>query len=223
MTTTQANSWRAAVRACCIGIAFWLAGPAHAAVYTGIWDPPFGSPFTADLAWRGSATFSLPPGCLAGTADLDNAVDCGGGAVVTQATVELYDTDAPVTPLATLVFDAGSLLIQTLRFDDGEFIGLSTSLSDSLLPAAGLGAYGISDSIAFALQFTLADGPRLGILDTDCDLRCGWQFNDATNFPAQFQITAVSEPGSAALGALALGLLASARRRRSQPARRRRP
>lgn len=215
MTTTRTHSWRAAVRAFGIGIAFWLAGAAQAAVYTGIWDPPFGSPFTADLAWRGSATFSLPPGCQAGTADLDNADDCGGGAVVTQATVELYDTDAPVTPLATLVFDAGSLLIQTLRFDDGEFIGLSTSLSDSLLPAAGLGAYGIPDSMAFALQFSLDDGPRLGVLDTACDVRCGWQFNDATSFPAQFTISQVSEPGSAALGVLALGLLAAVRRRRA--------
>lgn len=214
MTTTRTHPWRAAVRAFGLGLTFWLAGHAQAAVYTGIWDPPFGTPFTADLGWRGSATFSLPPGCVAGTADLDNTEDCGGGAVVTQATVELYDTDAPVTPLATLVFDAGSLLIQTLRFDDGEFIGLSTSLSSSPALAADLDDYGILDSMLFALQFTLADGPRLGVLDTACDLRCGWQFNDATQFPAQFRITAVSEPGSAALGALALGLLAAARRRR---------
>lgn len=215
MTTTRIASWRAALRAFGLGLALWLAGSAHAAVYTGIWDPPFGSPFTANLGWRGSATFVLPPGCVAGTADLDNLYDCDGGAVVTQATVELYDTDAPESPLGTLVFDVGSLAIQTLRFDDGELIGLATSLSDDIVPAAGLGNYGISDTMGFALQFTLEGGPRLGVLDLGCTRGCDRVFNDAASFPPQFRITAVSEPGSAALGALALGLLVAVRRRRA--------
>ena len=217
MATNMASSWRAAVRAFCIGVAVWLAGPAHAAVYTGIWDPPFGAPFTADLGWRGTATFSLPPGCLTGTGDLDNADDCGGNAVVTQATVELYDVDTPITPLAILVFDAGSLEIQTLRFDDGDLVGLSTGLSDDIFVPGGLGSYGVSAAMGFALRFSLDlydEGPQLGVLDTACTDECDRQFNDAANFPPQFRIRQVSEPGSAALGALALGLLAAARRRR---------
>jgi MYXO-CTERM domain-containing protein len=214
VATTWIDAWRAGWRAALVGIVVALAGPAQAAVYTGIWDPVYGAPFSADLGWRGSATFSLPPGCLAGTADLDNGTDCGGAAVVTQATVELYDAGTPGHDLlATLVFDPLTIGIQTLRFVDGDLTGLATSLSAALSPGVDLGAFGVSDATVFALQFTLAEGPRLGWLDCsrhDCDSG----FNDAIQFPPSFTITAVDEPGTAALGALALGLLAAGRRRR---------
>jgi hypothetical protein len=215
-TTTRTLAWRSALRTLGLALACWLAGPAHAAVYTGIWDPPFGNPFTADLGWRGSATFSVPPGCvLGGSGDVDNFYDCDGQAVVTQATVELYDTDAPESPLATLIFDVQTLLIEALRFDDGELVGVSTGLSARVVPAAGLGLYAIPDTMGFQLQFTLSGGPRLGVLDTECGSRdCELVFNDAQNFPPQFRIFAVSEPGSAALGGLALALVAGLRRRR---------
>src|SRR5262245_31585856 len=103
-----------------VGALLVVAAPARAAIYTSVWDPTYGAPFT-NLGWRGTANFSVPDSCKpSGSADVNNALECGGLAAVTAAQVELYDiTDAQQATLTTLVFDPLSLTISTLRYLEG--------------------------------------------------------------------------------------------------------
>ncbi len=174
----------------------------QAAVYRAVWDPAYGAPFTG-LGWRGTAGLFVPSACQpSGTADVDNAMACSGGAVVTNAEVELYDINAAGQPtLETLVFGETTLIIDTLRYVVGELTQFTTSSSNFVDPTSDLSALGVPATAEFFLQFTL-DGPRLG--SHDCST-CVVSFNDAVNFPPHFTITSVPEPGSIAL--LALGLL----------------
>jgi hypothetical protein len=192
-----------------------LAAPAHAVVYVGIWDPEYGQPF-AGLGWRGTAQFFVPDTCVpTGSADVDNASACGGAAAVTAASVELYDVANPTPTLATLVFTPSTLLIDTLRYINGELTQLDTTLSDFVLPNADLSAFGVGNDTSFALQFTL-ENPRLAFASECRGPNCDPSgFNDNANFPPDFRITRlqVPEPGTLALVALAIVGAAAARRR----------
>jgi len=198
-------------------LAAMVAGPSHAALYTGVWDPTYGSPF-GNLGWRGSADFSVPDSCLPiGTADVINATACGGGAAVTGARVELYDTtDTAQTTLATLVFNETTLVIGTLRFIEGALTELTTTDSNLVAPAADLTAFGVTPFTEFFLNFGL-DGPHLGW--ATCAAVANFcqtgGFNDGTQFPPTFTITRVvpvPEPTTLWLAGLALLSLVPVRR-----------
>ncbi len=213
------NSTMSRVRHWLRGLAFLsvaATGMANAATYSGIWDPPYGSPFT-NLGWRGTATYFVPDTCLpGGTAIVDNATGCGGAATVTSAQVDFYDTTAGINApsIATLIFNPTSLIVDDLSFVSGQLTDLSTSASNYVDPTANLSAYNVGSATEFTLFFTLADGPRLGWRDcsyypttysTYHHSECSFGTNDNTQFPVtNFTITQVPEPGTLALASLAL-------------------
>lgn len=197
------------------------AGSANAAVYTGVWDPAYGEPFT-NLGWRGTAQYAVPDSCepiVLGSVDVDNATGCLGAAVVSSALVEFYDESAPVNDqvtLATLVFNPSSLQISTLRYLDGNLNQLVTTASNAVFAAVDLSAFGVAPSVAFSLQFGLTGGPRLNWIScADIQLTC---VGGTNSFDPQFSISRVPEPGSLWLSALALSaMLLGARRRFFRP------
>lgn len=200
------------------------AGSANAAVYTGVWDPTYGSPFL-NLGWRGTAEYFVPNECEpTGTADIYNASACSGNAIVTQAEVEFYDINAAIDTgtgaqptISTLVFNPSSLVIGTLRYVSGELTQLTTSFSNYMTPTEDLSAFGVYSNTEFSLFFTL-DGPRLAWRECYSyyegegsftashyyEPECAFGVNDAQQFPATFEITRVPEPGTLALACLAL-------------------
>ncbi len=215
--TVLAPNWARGLTQVIALVCAFTAGSAQAAVYTGVWDPAYGAPFT-NLGWRGSAHYTVPNSCEpTGTADVDNATACAGAAVVTSAEVEFYDVTAGGQPtLATLVFDPLSLVIGTLRYLDGELAQLVTSASNVVNPAVNLSAFGVASTAGFFLQFAL-DGPHLGWIDCGPESDgCQRGSNDSVNFAPRFAIsrvtTAVPEPGSLWLSGLALLALCRLRR-----------
>jgi hypothetical protein len=195
-------------------------GSAQAAVYTGVWDPPYGSPFTG-LGWRGTADYFVPDSCIpTGTSDVSNSGACGNEAVVTSAQVELYNIASPSTTISTLIFNASTMIIGTLRYVAGELSQLTTANSNFLNPTEDLSAFGVGSNTEFSLFFTLT-GPRLQWRDCGritfaaaATTDCTGGLNDDVNFRPEFTITRVPEPGTLALAVLAMLALVPVMRRR---------
>ena len=232
---SSVRSLRAVLAAAVVMTGAWSTS-AQAAVYTGVWDPPYGAPFgtlTTGLGWRGTAEFFVPDTCVpAGDAVVINPLPailggCGGAATVTNAQVELYDVAQAGTPtLATLVFNPASFYVGLLQYDGGELEGLLTDFSN-LLTTSLAPMFGITSSTQFSLIFTL-DGPRLAWVDCgyggdygDSERSsyststhghgCRGGINsDAPGYQPEFTISRVPEPGTLALACL--GLLAAAPR-----------
>jgi hypothetical protein len=218
------------------------AGAQARAIYTGTFDPAYGSPF-GNLGWRGTAVFEVDTGCLP-TVGFSGVVatTVGGGcsADVTAATVNFYILPGS-TDKARITYAAPDVpvAISRLLYSGGALVGVQTGLFDSLAPVA-LDGTTTGDMVTmfgnnvptFALDFDLGptygdgryNGPRLywtrgqgsGCINSTCN-----GDNDPLKVPT-FVITArdgsgpvsVPEPGSLLLTAAALLAAGAAARRR---------
>ncbi len=121
------------------------AGPAQAAVYSGNWDPAYGAAFPG-LGWQASALFDVPAACLAlGTGSFAISGACAGFDVL-SAKVDLYNTAAPATILATFNLNPG-VVVNGIDLSAGNLTGIDTGFFDSFvpsLPIAGSGSFAFS-------------------------------------------------------------------------------
>lgn len=192
--------------------------PAQAVVYTGHWDPLYGAPFP-NLGWKGSATFSIPDACLAGSGWIANNDPCANGAMsILGAEVDFYNAGDPLmTTVQTLVFDP-SVVVYKMRVDSHQLTAVS---SDFLGPEQGTVAIAGGGTYWFDLKFIEAVSNNVqlyhtvGHTDPICAFTgtpagCGVSANQPT-----ITITAIPEPSifALSLGGLALGWAVRRRRR----------
>lgn len=136
-------------KAFCVSIlalaAFAGAGSVQAAVYTGNWDPLYGTPF-GTMGWRGQATFEFTGSCLVANGSVTSGCLGTGTATVTSAMVEFYDTafadpdpgqNAPT--LATLTWTNPAVSFIAASFVGGVLSSVTTDYLDELGPGKTTG------------------------------------------------------------------------------------
>jgi hypothetical protein len=139
----QFKNWSRTVAAtCAVASMFSVATPAKAVIWTGAWDPAFGSAFP-DLGWRGEASFFLPDACQSEEGWVFNFESCSGsGMKILSAEVEFYKLSDPTNAAfqETLSFNIPSSAVLSMRIEDGVLAGvIGTFLYSrpSTLPIAG--------------------------------------------------------------------------------------
>jgi len=207
-----------------VGVSLAGVGAAQAALWTGAWDPRYGTPFDANfdsdvLGWRGIATFEIPDACI--TVGTVNSLNCGGMSLV-NAEVEFYNFDTDVT-FETFNYLPSDLSSFSATFATG---GVLTSLvSDFFALRSPVSDFSVINLYSFSLQFVEAGVRMYHTKDYDvfgfpigpyspskCDsnplLRitqpwvCGYSgtYSDNTSAPAiVVTYSKVPEPGSIAL------------------------
>ena len=192
------------------------AGSAHAATYTGNWDPAYGGIFP-ELGWSASALFEVPEPCLAiGTGNnIPISGPCAGFDVL-SAEVSFYNVADPGTILNSYALDP-NVIVNGINLAGGDLSGVDTGFFDffvSELPIAGSGQYGFS-LILFGgnlAQLIFANpaqtSPGCAFLPV-AGASCGISAN-----PAIGEFAPVSEPATLALMLAGLGAIGFAARGR---------
>ena len=190
--------------------------PAQAALYTGNWDPAYGSIFPS-LGWSASALFDVPASCLAlgnGT-NIPVTGSCAGFSVL-SAEVDFYDIANPGTILQTYSLDPG-VIVNGINLSGGALSGIDTGFFDYFVPSlsiAGSGSYSFSlllygGNLAQLIYANpTATSPGCAFLPVPGAF-CGISETAAVGVFAP-----IPEPETYALMLAGLGALALARRRR---------
>lgn len=209
--------------------------PAHAVLYSGSWDPTFGSAYP-DLGFSVEVTVFVPTACdhTSGSFIVGNfgsgaptSLNCAGQADVQSAEVTLYQLSNPSN--TKLLDFSGLLTLLGLQFAGGDLTGILATPSSTWLSSS---PFGPSNGDSFNLGFGFLQGPILVgrhlVCDDDdfhswSDSECNFKYfvNDFTQFPPILEgghFDRVPEPDSAALAAAALLALSwiAARRGRRQ-------
>jgi hypothetical protein len=193
-------------------------GSAQAALYTGMYDPDYGTIFP-DMGWKASAVFDVPDACLA--MGSGNNIPISGNCAsfsVLSAEVDLYNVAAPSTILQS--FDLNPNVIVTgIDIAGSQLTGIDTGFFDFFVPTlsiAGSGDYSFSLILygGNKAQLIYADpsatSPGCAFLPVD-GASCGVSAVAATGVFAP-----IPEPETYALMLVGLGALGfAARRRRS--------
>ena len=140
MWTTRAKS---ALSAIVLGAAatFGGTGTAHAALYTGSWDPAYGA-FFPGLGWSAKAVFDVPASCLAINGNyLPVSGNCAGFDVL-SAQVSFYNTADPGTNLGTYNLDT-DVTVTGIDIAGGALTGVYTDHFDYFIPSLGLAGGGM--------------------------------------------------------------------------------
>lgn len=191
-------------------------GSAQAALYSGRWDPSYGSIFPS-LGWEASAVFDVPDGCLA--LDNGNNIPINGSCAsfsVVSAEVGLYNVASPSTILQSFDLDT-NVIVNGINIAGGQLTGIDTGFFDFFVPAlpiAGSGDYSFSlilfggDKAQLIYADPTATSPGCAFLSVD-GASCGVSAVAATGVFAP-----IPEPGTYALMLAGLGAIAFAVRRR---------
>jgi hypothetical protein len=198
-----------------------LANSAQAAIYTGHWDPAYGSMFPS-LGWEATALFDVPSACL-GQADGAYAIsgNCSSFKVL-SAQVDFYDTADSSVMLGSFSLNPG-VNVTGVDISGGMLSGVDTGFFQYFVPTgasaliAGNGDYSFSlillgstaQLVAVAHPLTQSPGCIFVNPSEDC-----LKSDNAAN--GTFTLLAVPEPETYALmlgGLVAVGLMR--RRRRS--------
>jgi len=191
-------------------------GTAQAALYTGRWDPDYGSIFP-NLGWEASALFDVPDACLA--AGNGNNIPVSGscaGFDVLSAKVDLYNVASPATILQSFALDP-DVIVNGINIAGGQLTGIDTGFFDYFVPTlsiAGSGEYSFSlilfggNMAQLIYAKPIATSPVCAYLVTGAS--CGDSDNAATGVFAP----AIPEPETYALMLAGMGAVAFAARRR---------
>jgi PEP-CTERM motif-containing protein len=194
-------------------------GSARAAVYSGNWDPAYGSAFP-QLGWQASALFDVPETCLAmgNGSNVPISGACSGFDVLSAA-VSFYNVADPDTILHSYALDP-NVNVTGIDITDGMLTGVDTGFFPFFVSDLAIAGSG-SDSFSLVLfggnkaQLVFADPAETSPFCATVPVPgavCGLSVNAATGVFAP-----VPEPETYALmlaGFGALGSLGAAARRR---------
>lgn len=211
---------RSVISVVLLGAAATLGSPgsAQAALYTGRWDPAYGSIFPS-LGWEASAVFDVPDGCLAlgNGNNIPISGSCAGFSIL-SAGVDLYNVASPGTILQSFDLNTNAI-VNGISIAGGQLTGIDTGFFDFFVPTlaiAGSGDYSFSlilygGNLAQLIYANpTATSPGCAFLPVN-GASCGISATPATGV---FALAPIPEPETYVLMLAGLGAIAFAARRR---------
>lgn len=204
-----------------------LVGSAHAAVYTGNWDPAYGLKFP-DLGWKASATFDVPAACLGqGDGLYLQAGNCAGFSVL-SAQLDFYNFTIDPNPSTSPIVQSFSLdpgvFVNGINIVGGQLVGVNTGYFSAVVPT-NAGAVPIAGGGAYSFSLILFNGNQAQLIYAKpvtasplCASGFGSEGDDcgfSSNAPVGV-FAPIPEPGTYALMLAGLGVMGFVARRRGR-------